>query len=93
MKKLLLVIALLGFGSTAHGTCYGTDTYKNCYDAQSGNNYSIQKYGNTTHVQGRNSRQGSSWNQQSTTIGNSTYHSGTDKAGTRWNHACFNGRC
>ncbi|WP_174863261.1 hypothetical protein [Comamonas jiangduensis] len=76
-------IALFTAASSVHASCFGGDTYKTCTD-NSGNSYSVQKYGNSTYVQGMNA-QGESWSQQSQTYGNTTYHNGTAKDGNSWN--------
>lgn len=87
MRRILAAtlssLALLTVASNAHASCFGSDTYKTCTD-NSGNSYSVQKYGNSTYVQGTNA-QGESWSQQSQTYGNTTYHNGTAKDGNSWN--------
>ncbi|WP_155398248.1 hypothetical protein, partial [Vibrio owensii] len=82
MKHLLLLISL-SLSTNALANCYGSDSYKTCYD-DNGNTYNVQKYGNTTSVQGYNSQTGSSWNQTSTSVGNSTYTNGTSADGNSW---------
>ncbi|MAE36059.1 MAG: hypothetical protein CMH97_12685 [Oceanospirillaceae bacterium] len=67
-----------------HAGCYGNDSLKTCYD-DSGNSYTVSKFGNQTTVQGTNSRTGSAWSSQSTTIGNTTYQTGTAADGGQWN--------
>ncbi|WP_404377847.1 hypothetical protein [Vreelandella aquamarina] len=86
-RLLLAAIAALAFSgpTLAQSNCYGSDSYQTCYDTQSGNNYNIQRYGNTTSLQGSNPRTGSTWNQNSQTIGNTTYHNGTSASGNTWN--------
>lgn len=94
MKKALIVLAVLAaFAGDAAAACYGTKVYQNCYDSQSGNSYSIQRYGNTTTMNGYNSNTGSTWNQNSYTYGNSTSHYGTDSDGNNWSTHCTNGIC
>ena len=85
--KLLVALALsvAAFGASAQTTCTGTGAYRTCYDAQSGNNYNIQKYGNTTTMQGSNGGTGSNWSQTSQTYGNTTYSNGTAADGSSWN--------
>ena len=87
MKKVFLAAALaLMVGSTgAWAQCYGTGNFKTCNDVQTGNSYTVQKYGNQTNVTGYNSRTGSSWQQQSQKIGNTTYQNGTSADGNTWN--------
>jgi hypothetical protein len=84
-RKFLLTVVILLLPSICFAQCYGTDNYKQCYDSGSGNSYSVQKYGNTTTMNGTNSRTGSNWNQRSTTYGNTTYNSGTAANGNSWN--------
>ena len=83
MKKYLIVLCVL-FSLNVYAGCTGTGNYYNCYDLQSGNNYSVQKYGNTTNVTGYNANTGSTWNQNSNTIGNTTYTYGNSN-GRSWN--------
>ncbi|GHA67563.1 hypothetical protein GCM10007086_46120 [Photobacterium aphoticum] len=83
MKKLFFTL-LLTLPMTSHANCIGSESFKTCYD-DSGNTYSVQKYGNSTTVHGSNSRTGSTWNQTSTTIGNSTFTNGTSADGNSWN--------
>lgn len=84
MKKILALLAGLVLSSSAMANCYGTDTLKTCYDARSGNTYTIQKYGNQTYMQGSNPRTGSNWSQNSQTYGNTTYTQGRDAQGRAW---------
>jgi len=79
----LLLAGLLASGSSFAG-CMGTSAYQTCYDSQSGNNYSVQRYGNTTNMQGYNSGTGSTWSQTTQTYGNTTYNSGTAADGGTW---------
>lgn len=76
-------IALMLVSGPAAADCVGTDTFKTCYD-DSGNTHDINKIGNTTYLEGHNSRTGSNWSQESRTIGNTTYHSGRAADGDRW---------
>lgn len=86
MKKYIAVAAIFAatFTVSAHATCYGSGNYRTCTDS-SGNNYQVQQYGNQTQVYGSNPSTGSSWNQHSTTVGNTTFHSGTAANGSSWN--------
>ena len=49
-----------------------------------GNNYNVQKFGNTTNVYGNNSRTGSNWSSSSTDFGTMTITNGTTN-GKSWN--------
>jgi hypothetical protein len=71
--------------SIAAANCVGTANSYNCYDGRSGNSYNVQKYGNSTYMQGYNAGTGSTWSQQSNTYGNSTYMNGTSSSGSSWN--------
>ena len=85
MNKFILgSILAVSLASTAQAQCVGYGAYKTCSDS-SGNNYSIQKYGNTTNMQGNNSRTGSSWSQTSQTFGNTTITNGRAANGNSWN--------
>ncbi|CAN7258437.1 hypothetical protein LJR130_001052 [Variovorax sp. LjRoot130] len=86
-KNLRSLAALLSLGVlslAAHATCIGSGSFQTCTDA-SGNTYNVQRFGNTTHVQGMNPSTSSNWNQTSTTIGNTTMHNGTAANGNMWN--------
>ncbi len=70
--KSLALTAFLALGATSvQANCYGTSNFYSCNDSN-GNSYSVQKYGNSTYMQGYNSSTGSNWNQNSHTYGNTT---------------------
>lgn len=81
-----LVILLLGglFFTSANAGCFGSDSLYTCNDPQSGNNYQINKFGNSTYMTGNNSRTGSTWSQTSSTYGSTTYQNGTSSDGSTW---------
>lgn len=82
--KIYLVAAFLAASAlSANATCYGSGSFQTCHDS-SGNSYSVQRYGNTTYMQGSNPN-GTQWNQTSQTLGNTTYHDGTTANGNSWN--------
>ncbi len=85
MIKTTLFASLfaLVFSLPSHAECYGSGSYKTCYD-NSGNTYDVQKIGNSTYLNGRNSNTGSTWSQDSTTIGNTTYQNGRASNGNSW---------
>ena len=87
-KKTLLLLAISSVTSVAQGACYGSGDFKTCYDT-SGSNYTVNKIGNTTLLNGSNTN-GSTWSQSSTTYGNSTYHSGRAANGNSWNSTVTN---
>lgn len=67
----------------AQANCFGSGSYQTCTDS-SGNTYSVQRYGNTTQLQGYNADTGNNWSQSSSTYGNTTYHNGTAANGNSW---------
>lgn len=75
---------ILTFCIPASATCIGTSSFSTCSDT-SGNRYNVQRFGNTTSMQGYNSNTGSSWSQRSTQIGNTTFNSGFSADGGAWN--------
>lgn len=79
----ITIAALLFFSGAANADCIGSGNFKTCYD-DSGNTYTVQKFGNSTYVNGHNPSTGSSWNQQSQRLGNSTYTTGQDADGNSW---------
>ena len=83
MRLTTIAVLLLISGSASAG-CIGSGSLKNCYD-NDGNAYTVQKFGNSTYVNGSNSRTGSRWSQDSQRIGNSTYTNGRDADGNSWN--------
>jgi hypothetical protein len=81
ITAMALLVLLSG---TAQANCIGSGSLKTCYD-NSGNTYTVQKLGNSTYVNGQNANTGTSWNQQSQKLGNSTLTTGTDADGNSWN--------
>ena len=92
MKTILVALVAGLFASSASAACYGSKSFQTCSD-DSGNNYTVQRFGNSTYMQGYNSRTGSNWSQNSTTFGSTTFHNGRDKDGNSWNTTCTNGWC
>ncbi len=86
MKQILWMTAVgvLAFPELALANCIGTGAFRTCTDS-SGNNYTINDFGSTTTMQGYNSRTGSTWSQNSTTMGNTTIHNGYSSDGGNWN--------
>ncbi len=94
MARLLATVFALGLlTGGAYASCIGSSSFQTCNDYSTGNTYTIQRYGNQTYMQGNNYRTGSSWSQNSTTIGNSTFHNGVDKRGRSWSSTCIGGYC
>lgn len=82
--RIATVVAFALLSGAVHAECIGSDSFKTCYD-DSGNTYNVQKFGGSTYVNGQNSETGSSWNQQSQKLGNSTFTTGQDADGNSWN--------
>ena len=76
--------AIFAICGNAQAACLGTQAMSTCTD-DSGNTYNVQRYGNTTQVQGTNPYTGSTWNQTSQTYGNTTYQNGSAANGNTWN--------
>jgi len=90
MKPLIATAALaacLALPTYVLAWCYGSEAYQSCYDTNTGNSYTVQRYGDQTFMQGRNSRTGSTWNQNGQTYGNTTFHNGHSSDGNYWNEA------
>ena len=83
MKKLIVALSLVSVAGFANAACVGSDSFYTCSD-NSGNNYNVQKFGNTTNVYGNNSRTGSNWSSSSTDFGTMTITNGTTN-GNSWN--------
>jgi hypothetical protein len=79
---LALVTCLSATAPSAAG-CFGAGDFYTCTDA-SGNRYTVSRFGDTTRMSGSNSNTGSTWSQNSMTIGNSTYTHGQTN-GNAWN--------
>jgi hypothetical protein len=87
LKPLALVVLSISglLANPAFANCTGSGNFYSCYDARSGNSYNVQKYGNSTSVQGYNPGTGNSWSQQSYNYGNTTNTYGTASNGSSWN--------
>lgn len=72
------------YGQSNNTHCTGFDSYRTCTDYNNGNTYDIRKFGNQTYVDGYNSNTGSTWNQNSTRIGDTTWHQGNSANGNSW---------
>ena len=83
MKKLIVALSLVSVAGFANAACVGSDSFYTCND-QSGNRYSIQKFGNMTTLKGSNFRTGSNWSANSTDFGNMTVTRGVTN-GKSWN--------
>lgn len=86
MKAIIPILfaALAIFASNpASAACVGSAAFQTCTDA-AGNSYTVNRLGNSTMMNGRNARTGTTWNQTSTTYGNTTMHTGSTN-GKPWN--------
>lgn len=83
MKRLLVGALLAMSAMAASAACFGSGSLQTCTDA-SGNSYTVNRMGNTTTVNGYNPSTGSTWNQTSTTMGNTTIHNGVASNGNSW---------
>src|SRR4051812_4196421 len=77
-------VAMILMIGAANAGCVGSGSFQTCNDA-SGNSYTVNRFGNTTTMNGHNAQTGSSWSQNSNTFGNTTTHSGTASNGNSWN--------
>ena len=53
MKHMLLAFIIFITSSSAMAACYGTKTFYTCNESN-GNNYTVQKIGSTTYLNGTN---------------------------------------
>lgn len=83
--KLIAAFVLTFIAFNASANCTGYGAYRTCYDAQSGNSYTVNRYGNTTRMNGYNSNTGSTWNSTTNRYGNSSNTQGYDSNGNSWN--------
>lgn len=88
MKKIILVTSmlLLSISIYAADNCLGTENMYTCTNYQTGNSYSVNKFGGNTQVTGHNNQTGANWSQNTQTIGNQSYTTGRDKDGNTWRH-------
>lgn len=83
-RAIIALAAIVVTPSIGLAECYGTGAFQTCYDFNTGNEYNVTRYGNQTTVNGYNSSTGSSWDQTSTTYGNTTFNAGHDADGNSW---------
>lgn len=85
MRSIItFAVTMLIVSSSVSVECIGSGSLKTCYDDK-GNTYTVQKFGDTTYVDGQNSRTGTTWSQQSQKLGGSTFTTGQDADGNSWN--------
>ena len=88
MKNIVIAtisVVLVTVAGQAFSQCYGSSSIYTCNDRQSGNSYNVQRYGNSTYMQGRNPRNGTTWNQQTNRWGNTSQTTGRASNGQYWN--------
>lgn len=78
-----VVIAIFSHITPTRAACFGTPGYETCTDSY-GNQYTVNRFGNMTTMQGYNANTGSQWSQQSNTFGNMTQTYGQTN-GSPWN--------
>lgn len=83
MRTIILAAALVALTQSASAGCFGSSSFATCFDGP-GNSYTVQRFGNSTYMQGNNFRTGSRWSQRSQTFGSSTYTQGQTN-GRSWN--------
>ncbi len=88
LRRYIFTVAggiLLSASLSVKANCFGSANVYTCTDTASGNTYNVQKFGNSTYMQGYNSNNGTSWNQNSHTYGNTTNIYGNASNGQNWN--------
>ncbi len=84
-RVVIICLFSLFYAELSVANCIGSGSIKTCYDANTGNSYTVSELGNSTYVTGTNARTGHSWSQTSNHIGNTTYTNGIDAEGKPWN--------
>ena len=79
VAALALSIAVI---STAEAACIGSGNFQTCND-NAGNSYTVNRFGNTTMMNGFNAQTGSTWSQNSNRFGNTVIHNG-ETNGNPW---------
>lgn len=88
-KKIAAFALALVLPIAANASCIGSGNFYTCSDPN-GNNYTVNKFGNTTQVNGSNSATGSTWSQTTHSTGNMAIHNGTAANGNSWNGTSTN---
>jgi hypothetical protein len=78
-----LLSTLLLVSAPGRAACFGSDAFQTCND-QYGNQYTVNRLGNTTTVYGSNPSTGSQWNETVNHFGNMTQYNGLTN-GSPWN--------
>lgn len=88
LRLILAASAALILCAPAWAECVGTSDFQSCWD-DSGNNYTVNRLGDMTIMNGHNSRTGSSWSQDSLSVGGDmVIHNGRDADGNSWSATC-----
>lgn len=77
----VLAAAFIHVGANA--ACFGRGTFATCND-NAGTSYTVNRFGNTTQMNGYNARTGSEWSETTRTMGNMTQYNGMTN-GQPWN--------
>ena len=84
MSKKILVAALAALiPASASAACFGSDDFQTCNDTN-GNSYTTMRSGDMSWTNGRNSRTGSNWSQNSMHLGDMTVTNGRAANGNSW---------
>jgi hypothetical protein len=86
MKRHLVLVSTILLSANVSAQCIGSGAMKSCSDAY-GNNYTVNKIGNTTFVNGSNAN--GNWSSTSIKMGNTVMQSGTDIDGNSWNQTIY----
>jgi hypothetical protein len=94
MIRLLAALLTVGLGTTAaNAACFGRGAFQTCYDAEGGNSYSVQRFGNATYMQGYNRNtdgqtNSRSWSPLTSYGGGGSAVYGSDSQGRGWSYVC-----
>jgi hypothetical protein len=87
LKRLALslcVVVAACAAPAAFAQCSGSLSFQNCVD-ESGNNYTVQRYGNTAPIDGEDANADFTANHIAHTNGSTTFVSGMAADGSTWN--------
>lgn len=84
MKTISAILAGLVLAAGAEAQCTGVGINASCLDPATGDHYYVNRIPGVTTLEGNNTRTGSRWSQQSTTIGSQTWSDGRSSDGARW---------
>ncbi|MEM5449531.1 MULTISPECIES: hypothetical protein [Paraburkholderia] len=92
MKRVALSLIIFGAftAPAAFAKCWGNDAFQNCVD-ESGNSYTVQRFGNTSTVNGYQQKlPGEAWEQTGASIGDTTFITGQAADGSTWTETITN---